>query len=47
MIQDDSEMKTDKALLTGNGVSFLRGEFRVRGVREADRMLRQTDFNTS
>ena len=32
-IEDNHSCQTDKALLTGIGVSFLRGEFRVRGVR--------------
>ena len=31
-IEANHSCQTFKALLTGNGVSFLRGEFRVRGV---------------
>ena len=31
-IEANHSCQTDKALLTGIGVSFLRGEFRVRGV---------------
>ena len=44
-IEANHSCQTDKALLTGIGVSFLRGEFRVRGVVVTELVeLKEADY---